>query len=449
MPESAEDLNQIAIVGMVGRFPGAGDIATFWENLEKGHEGIAVLSDDELIGAGVRPDLLRQPNYVKAKGVLEDGDLFDAGFFGYSPREAEIMDPQHRVFLECAWEALESAGCDPHRFAGRIGVFCGASINMYLLRNLATNRAAVASAGEFQTLIANDKDFMPTRVSYKLDLKGPSVNVQTACSTSLTAVHLACQSLLNGECDLAIAGGVSVGAPLKSGYLYEQGGIASPDGHCRAFDADAAGTVGGNGVGIVVLRRLGEARESGDAVTAVIRGTAINNDGALKVGYTAPSVDGQAEVIAEALAVAGVNPATIGYVETHGTGTALGDPIEVAALTQAFRHYTQDTGFCAIGSVKTNVGHLDAAAGVTGLIKAALALTHEAIPASLNFARPNPELAMDTSPFFVNAELRPWPRRSTPRRAGVSSFGIGGTNVHVVLEEAPGDEPPASRPAAG
>ena len=437
MSDRPEDLNQIAIVGAAGRFPGAADVGAFWTNLEQGREGIIVPSDDELLAAGVSPALLRQPGYVKAKGVLADGDLFDADFFGYSPREAEIMDPQHRVFLECAWEALESAGYDPHQFGGRIGLFAGSSLNSYLLFNIMTNQRVVDSAGPFQTLIASDKDFLATRVSYKLGLTGPSITVQTACSTSLTAVHLACQSLLSGECDIALAGGVSVSVPLKSGYLYEPGGILSPDGHCRAFDARAAGTVAGNGAGIVVLRRLAEARENGDGLMAVIRGTAVNNDGSLKAGYTAPSVDGQAEVIAEALAVADVDPGTVGYVETHGTGTALGDPIEIAALTRAFREHTDETGFCAIGSVKSSVGHLDAAAGVTALIKATLALQHEAIPATLNYERPNPDLNLETSPFFVNTELRPWPRQQTPRRAGVSAFGIGGTTVHVVLEEAP------------
>ena len=446
MSDGSGGLSHIAIIGAAGRFPGAPDVESFWANLEQGRAGITVLSDDELRASGVGPAVLGQPNYVKAKGVLADGDLFDAGFFGYSPREAEIMDPQHRVFLECAWEALESAGCDPARFSGRIGLFAGASFNSYLLFNIMASRA-VDSAGPYQTLIASDKDFLATRVSYKLGLTGPSITVQTACSTSLTAVHLACQSLLSGECDIALAGGVSVSVPLKSGYLYEPGGILSPDGHCRAFDADAAGTVAGNGAGIVVLRRLAEAREDGDAIAAVIRGTAVNNDGSLKAGYTAPSVGGQAGVIAEALAVAEVDAATVGYVETHGTGTALGDPIEIAALTRAFRGYTGKTGFCAIGSVKSSVGHLDAAAGVTALIKAALALQHEAIPATLDYQQPNPGLSLETSPFFVNTQLRPWPRQRLPRRAGVSSFGIGGTNVHVVLEEAPAA--PAARPGAG
>ncbi|MEV5412747.1 SDR family NAD(P)-dependent oxidoreductase [Thermopolyspora sp. NPDC052614] len=432
-----EGPDHIAVIGMAGRFPGALDVESLWDDLLHGRENIAALSAAELAEAGVAPELLERPDYVKAKGVLDGADTFDAAFFGYSPREAEIMDPQHRVFLECVWTALESAGHDPRAFQGRIGVFAGASLNSYLLFNVLANRAVAESAGAYQTLLASDKDFLATRVSYKLDLRGPSVTVQTACSTSLTAVHLACQSLLNGECDIAVAGGVSVSVPLKDGYLYQQGGILSPDGHCRPFDAAAGGTVAGNGVGVVVLRRLGEALADGDQVDAVIRGSAMNNDGAVKVGYTAPGVDGQAEVIAEAMAVAGVEPGTIGYVEAHGTGTALGDPIEIAALTRAFRERTSEVGFCAVGSVKSNVGHLDAAAGVTALIKAVLVVKHGIIPPTVGFERPNPELALETSPFVIAAETRPWPATASPRRAGVSSFGIGGTNVHVVLEEPP------------
>ncbi|WP_461010128.1 type I polyketide synthase [Streptomyces capparidis] len=433
-----DEADRVAVVGMAGRFPGAPDVAGFWRNLVEGREAVTALGDDELLAAGVAPELLRRENYVKAKGVLEDADCFDAAFFGYSPREAELMDPQHRVLLECAWDALADAGCDPARFAGRIGVFAGASLNSYLLFNVMADDRAREPGALYQTLLTGDKDFLATRVSYKLGLTGPGITVQTACSTSLTAVHLACQSLLNGECDIALAGGVSVTVPLRGGYLHERGGILSPDGHCRAFDAEAGGTVPGNGAGVVVLRRLADARAAGDTVTAVIRGTAVNNDGSLKAGYTAPSVDGQAEVVAEALAVAEVDAASVGYVETHGTGTALGDPIEIAALTRAFREHTDERGYCAIGSAKTGVGHLDAAAGVTSLIKAALALRHGVIPPSLHFTRPNPELRLADSPFFVNDAVRPWPRRDgAPRRAGVSSFGVGGTNVHVVLEEAP------------
>ncbi|WP_324787956.1 SDR family NAD(P)-dependent oxidoreductase [Streptomyces sp. H51] len=440
------DLDRVAVIGMAGRFPGSPDIDTFWSHLEQGREGITAFSDAELIADGVDPALLRRDDYVRAKGFLEDADLFDEGFFGYSPREAEIMDPQHRVFLECAWHALESAGVDPQGFDGRIGVFAGAGFNSYLLFNLMNNQPVLDSAGMYQVLLGGDKDFLATRTSYKLGLRGPGVTVQTACSTSLTAVHLACQSLLNGECDIALAGGVSVSAPLRAGYLYEPGGILSPDGHCRAFDAQASGTVAGNGVGVVVLRRLAEARRAGDTVDAVVLASAVNNDGSLKAGYTAPSVDGQADVIAEALALADVDPATVGYVETHGTGTPLGDPIEIAALTRAFRDGTDEQGYCAIGSVKSNVGHLDAAAGVTGLIKAVLALKHRAVPPTLHCGTPSPDLALDTSPFYVNTALRPWPRTGEPRRAGVSSFGIGGTNVHVVLEEAPATAPAGPHP---
>ncbi|MEO3848392.1 SDR family NAD(P)-dependent oxidoreductase [Streptomyces sp. B8F3] len=439
--DRGQDLDRVAVIGMAGRFPGAGDVETFWADLAQGRVGITAFSDEELAASGVDPALLAQDGYVKAKGVLEDADLFDEGFFGYSPREAELLDPQHRVFLECAWQALESAGVDPGGFDGRIGVFAGAGLNSYLLFNLMNNEQVRDAAGMYQVLLASDKDFLATRVAYKLDLTGPAVTVQTACSTSLTAVHLACQSLVNGECDIALAGGVSVSAPLRAGYAYEPGGILSPDGTCRAFDADASGTVAGNGAGIVVLRRLTDARADGDGVDAVILATAVNNDGSLKAGYTAPSVDGQADVVAEALALADIDPATVGFVEAHGTGTPLGDPIEIAALTRAFRPGTQDRGFCAIGSVKSNVGHLDAAAGVTGLIKTVLALKHEAIPPTPHYQRPNPALELETSPFYVNTDLRAWPRRAEPRRAGVSSFGIGGTNVHVVLEEAPVDRP--------
>ncbi|MFB8179251.1 SDR family NAD(P)-dependent oxidoreductase [Streptomyces sp. NPDC055966] len=436
-----EDVDRVAIIGMAGRFPGADDVETFWTNLAEGREGISVLSDEELTASGVDPALPARDDYVRAKGVLDGADLFDEGFFGYSPREAELLDPQHRVFLECAWHALESAGVDPARFEGRIGVFAGAGLNTYLLFNLMNNQRVLDESGMYQVMLASDKDFLATRAAYKLGLTGPAVTVQTACSTSLTAVHLACQSLVSGECDIALAGGVSVSSPLRGGYLYEPGGILSPDGTCRAFDADAEGTVPGNGAGLVVLRRLADARAAGDRVDAVVLASAVNNDGSLKAGYTAPSVDGQADVVAEALALADVDPATVGYVETHGTGTPLGDPIEIAALTRAYRAGTDARGTCAIGSVKSNVGHLDAAAGVTGLIKAALALRHEAIPPTLHWERANPGLELDSSPFYVNTDLRAWPRTDTPRRAGVSSFGIGGTNVHVVLEEPPAEQP--------
>jgi acyl transferase domain-containing protein/2-polyprenyl-3-methyl-5-hydroxy-6-metoxy-1,4-benzoquinol methylase/acyl carrier protein len=429
--------SDIAIIGMSCRFPGAKDVAEFWRNLRDGRESITFFTEQELVASGMDPALLSNSNYVKASAVLADIDLFDASFFGFSPRDAEIMDVQQRLFLECAWEAMENAGHDPETLAGSCGVFAGAGLNTYLLNNLCGNRTLLESVGGFGITLANDKDFLPTRVSYKLNLRGPSINVQTACSTSLVAVHLACQSLLTGECDIALAGGVSVRVPQKTGYLYQEEMIFSPDGHCRAFDAGAKGTVGGNGVGIVVLRRLDDALAAGDCVYGVIKGSAINNDGSLKVGYTAPSVEGQQAVISEAIAMAGIEAETITYVEAHGTGTSLGDPIEIAALTQAFRARTPQKGFCAIGSVKTNVGHLDTAAGAAGLIKTVLALKHRLIPPSLHFEQPNPQIDFANSPFRVNTRLSEWNTNGNPCRAGVSSFGIGGTNAHVILEEAP------------
>lgn len=433
--EAHESIEKIAIIGMSGRFPGAKNIEQFWQNLKDGVESISVLSEQELIAAGVDPALLNEANYVKASGVLEDIDLFDAAFFELNPREAEITDPQHRLFLESAWEALENAGYDSQRCKSRIGVYAGASLSNY--RSFDFNNDQVGSATSYQTLIGNDKDFLTTRVSYKLNLKGPSITVQTACSTSLVAVSLACQSLLNYQCDMALAGGVSIHTPQKTGYLSQEGGTLSPDGHCYAFDARAKGTVIGNGVGVVVLKRLQDAIADGDFIYATIAGSAINNDGSSKVGYTAPSVDGQAEAIAEAMMLADVEPETISYIEAHGTGTALGDPIEIAALSQVFRSTTDRKGFCAIGSVKTNIGHLDAAAGVTGLIKTALALKHKLIPPSLNFEQPNPQIDFANSPFYVNTKLSEWQKGASPRRAGVTSLGMGGTNAHVILEEAP------------
>ncbi len=426
----------IAIVGMAGRFPGAQNIAAFWENVRDGVESLSVLSDQDLVNAGVPDALRRDPNYVRVRGLMEGIDLFDAGFFGITPREAELMDPQQRLFLECAWEALEHAGYDPERFGGPIGVYAGSSSSGYLF-NLFPRGVLLQSVADMAALLGVEKDSLSTRVSYKLNLEGPSLAVQTACSTSLVAVHLACQGLLAGECDMALAGGISISVPQNVGYLYQKGGIASPDGHCRAFDAQAQGTVGGSGVGLVLLKRLQDAQDDEDHILAVIRGSAINNDGARKVGYTAPRVEGQAKVIRAAQIAAEVDPRSIGYIEAHGTGTPMGDPIEMAALTQAFGAQTDHNNFCAIGSVKTNIGHLDAAAGVAGLMKAVLALSHKQIPPSLHFTNPNPEIDFSATPFFVNTVLREWTRNGTPRRAGVSSFGLGGTNAHVVLEEAP------------
>jgi acyl transferase domain-containing protein/acyl carrier protein len=436
--------NAVAIIGMAGRFPGAGDLESFWANVRNGVESIQPLDDEELRRAGVDDEWLRHPKYVKAASTLEDVDQFDAAFFGYSPREAELLDPQQRIFLECAWEALERAGYDARQHRGQISVFAGASFNTYLT-NVLSNAELVQAVGLMQAGLGSRSDYLPTRVSYKLNLHGPSLNVQTACSTSLVAVHQACVSLLLGESDMALAGGASitVGMPDRVGYFYQEEGILSPDGHCRAFDARAQGTVFGDGVGIVVLKRLADAMTDGDTVHAVIRGTAINNDGAAKVGFTAPGVDGQAAVVAKAQASAGIDPSTVSYIEAHGTGTSLGDPIEIAALTQVFGEGTPKT--VAIGTVKTNVGHLDAAAGVVGLIKTALMLSHRELPPSLHFESPNPEIDFEHSPFFVNTTLRPWDADGRPRRAGVSSFGLGGTNAHAVLEEAP--EPVASGPS--
>jgi acyl transferase domain-containing protein/acyl carrier protein len=433
--------NEIAVIGMTCRLPGARNIQEFWQNLCGGVESISFFPDQELLSAGADPAVLGDPNYVKASGVLQDIDLFDAGFFGFSPREAEITDPQHRIFLECAWESLEDAGYDPDKYQGRISVYAGVGPNTYLLSNLYPERDAIESAGHLATAVGNEKDHLATRISYKLNLRGPGISVSTACSTSLVAIHLACQSLLNGESDMSLAGGVSIRVPHKVGYLYQEGGIVSPDGHCRAFDAKAQGTVPGNGVGVVLLKRLADALTDEDYIHAIIKGSAINNDGSVKVGYTAPSVEGQAEVIADAHAIAGIEPETITFIETHGTGTSLGDPIEFTALAQVFRASTSKKAFCAIGSVKTNLGHVDAAAGVAGFIKTVLALKHKLLPPSLHFEQPNPKINFADSPFYFNTALSKWKANGTPRRAGVSSFGIGGTNAHVVLEEAP---PPVS-----
>jgi acyl transferase domain-containing protein/aryl carrier-like protein len=441
-PTVARDENaDIAVIGMSGRFPGAASVEALWRNLVEGRESISRFTDEELLEAGVPRSLVDNPDYVKAKGILGGVDRFDAAFFGFSPRGAELTDPQHRVFLECAWEALEKAGYDSARYPGRIGVFAGQSMNTYWLNNLYHHIDLVASLDSLQAAIGNDKDSLTTEVSYRMDLKGPSVLVQSSSSTSLTAVHYACQSLKAGECEMALAGGVSIHLPEVSGYLYHEGGTTDPEGHCRTFDAEAKGFVSGHGAGVVVLKRLAEALADGDEVLAVIKGSACNNDGSHKVSYMAPSVDGHAEVVRMAQEAAGVPPDTITYVEAHGTGTLLGDPIEVAALTQAFRAGTDRRGFCAIGSVKTNIGHLDTAAGVAGLIKAVLCLKHRTIPSILHFQSPNPKIDFASSPFFVNDRLRAWETPDgTPRRAGVSSLGMGGTNTHVVLEEAPARE---------
>ncbi|MBB4635036.1 non-ribosomal peptide synthetase/type I polyketide synthase [Longimicrobium terrae] len=425
---------EVAVVGMAGRFPGAPDIHAFWRNLRDGVESIRFFSRAELAAAGTDPELLDHPDFVPARGELAGADEFDAGLFHLTPRDAEILDPQHRVLLECAWAALEHAGYDPARVDRPVGVFAGCSTSGYLA-NLAASPELMRSVGTTRLLLGNEKDHLAAGISYRLNLRGPSLAVQTACSTSMVAVHLACQSLLAGECDMALAGGAGIGVPLRTGYLYVPEGIASPDGHCRAFDAEARGTVGGSGAGMVALRRLEDALADGDTIHAVIRGSAVNNDGAQKVGYTAPSVTGQARVLSEALAAAQVDPSTIHYLEAHGSGTPLGDAIELKAVGQVLAGVEGHRW--AIGSVKTNVGHLDAAAGITGFIKTVMSLKHQQIPPSLHCTVPHPEIAASGGRVFVNTELRPWERNGTPRRAGVSSFGIGGTNAHVILEEAP------------
>jgi len=437
--------DDIAIIGMSGRFPGAKNISEFWDNLRNGVESIRSFSRSELEASGVPQSAFDNPGFVPAGSVIEGVDLFDASFFGFSPREAESIDPQQRIFLETAWHALEDAGYYPESFPGLIGVYGGCAMSTYL-QHLQGNPHFVALVGYLQVYIGNDKDYLTTHVSYKLDLKGPSFSVQTACSTSLLAVAVAADHLLSHQCDMALAGGVCVRVPQETGYYFEPGGIFSPDGHCRVFDERAAGVVFGNGVGIVVLKRLSDALSDGDTIDAVLRGWAVNNDGAAKASYAAPSLEGQADVITRALMQAGVSPDTITYVEAHGTGTSVGDPIEIAALAKAFRTHTKRKNFCAVGSVKTNVGHLDPAAGVASLIKTVLALQHKQIPPSLNCDALNPVIDFADSPFYVNRQLSEWAVNEGPRRAGVSGFGIGGTNVHLILEEAPARAPAGGRP---
>jgi amino acid adenylation domain-containing protein len=444
--DSTQATDGVAIIGMAGRFPGANTIEQLWQNLCNGVESTTFFTDAEL-DPNIDPALRQEPNYIKARGIVDDADRFDAAFFGVNPREAEVTDPQQRVFMELAWAALETAGYDPETFPGLIGVYAGAGNNTYFVNNLIPNPKVIERFGYLPVVTVNEKDYLATRVSYKLNLKGPSVNVNTACSTSLVAINEAFHSLMDDRCDLAIAGGVSIDVPQNVGYLYQEGAMFSNDGHCRPFDAESAGTIFGNGAGIVVLKRLAEALEAGDHIYAVIRGAATNNDGSGKVSFTAPSVEGQAGAIVLAQAYADIDPATISYVEAHGTATPLGDPIEVEALTQAFRTRTQAKQFCAIGSIKSNFGHAIAAAGVAGVIKTALALQHKLLPPSLFFAAPNPNIDFASSPFYVNAELTEWQAGETPRRAGVSSFGVGGTNAHVILEEAPAIVPSSeSRP---
>ena len=445
---SAADMRTtpIAIVGMAGRFPGANNVEELWTNLAHGLESIAILTQEEMRTAGIPETISKLPGYVNAAPVLDGVDRFDAQFFGFSARDAALTDPQHRLFLETAWQALEDAGYDPARFRGAIGVFGGCELSSYL-GQLYQNLDSLKYIDGMQLMVTNDKDHLCTQVSYRLNLRGPSVVVQTTCSTSLVAVALACESLEQGRCDMALAGGVTVKVPQKGGYYYSAGSILSPDGHCRPFDARAQGTIVGSGVGLVVLKRLEEALAARDHIRAVILGIGINNDGNDKVGYTAPSARGQAAAIRAALRSAGVGVESIGYIEAHGTGTILGDPIEVSALTEVFRESTRRRGFCGLGSAKSNFGHLSCAAGVTGLIKTVLALENHAIPPTVHYTAPNPAIDLAASPFYVTTRLSRWDNNGVPRRAGVSSFGVGGTNAHVIVEEAPKrEERPSKRP---
>ncbi len=428
----------IAVIGLACRFPGAENEAAFWQNLAEGKEAVTFLTDEQLRDAGIDAATLENPNYVKAASMLEGAETFDAAFFGFTPREAQLLDPQHRVFLELAWHALENAGYDPGTTPDRVGVFAGAGMNTYLLNNLIPNRARL-NADNFQVMVTNDKDFLPTRTAYKLGLKGPAISIQTGCSTSLVAVDQACENLRTGKCEMALAGGVAVRSPQAEGYPYQEGMIASPDGHTRTFDVDGSGTLFGSGAGVVVLKPLKAALADGDHIQAVLRGSAVNNDGTDKISYTAPGIEGQATVIGEAMRRAGVQARDIDYVEAHGTGTELGDPIELAALNQAWRQNGGTHEAVALGSVKSNMGHLDTAAGIAGLIKVILSLKNGLLPPSLHFKEPNPKI--DFGPFQVNDTARPWPRSERPRLAGVSSFGIGGTNAHAIVAEAPEPKP--------
>src|SRR5579864_2687782 len=444
-PAVEDVLGKIAVIGMSGRYPKAANLEQYWKNLAEGRECISFFSDEELLEAGAPPELVHNPDYVKALGAYEGTFLFDAPFFGYTPREAELLDPQHRVLLECAWEALEHAGYDAVGYPGRIGLFAGSGSTQYLFE-LLCNPGIHNVANRFALLTYNDRDFLATQIGYKLDLRGPCVTVQTACSTSLVAIVMACQSLLNYQSDIAVAGGVTLNTSQVGGYLYQEGGNRSPDGHTCTFDADAGGSCAGTGAGVVVLKRLEDALAEGDTIHAVLLGEGIANDGAARVGFAAPGVNGQFAAISDAIAMAGIEPETIGFVECQGTATVMGDPIEIMALNRAFRAYTQKKNFCAVGSVKTNIGNTDTAGGVAGFIKAVLSLKNRQIPASLNFRKPNPNIDFATSPFYVNTQLKPWTREGPPRRAGVSAFGLGGTNAHVILEEAPDHSPSSAAP---
>jgi acyl transferase domain-containing protein len=435
----------VALVGLACRVPGARNAEQFWANLAAGTESTRFYTREEQLKMGVAAALVDDPAFVPAAAGLDDIEYFDAEFFGMTSREADIADPQHRLFLELGHTALEDAGCDPARYPGAIGCYAGTGTNDYLWRNVRRNPRVAEAAGGLSVSIGNSPDYLATLASYRLNLRGPSFTVHTACSTSLVAIHLACEALRNGECDMALAGGVCIELPYGFGYLYLDGGITSPDGHCRPFDARAAGTIWGSGGGVVVLKRLPDALADGDHIRAVVLGNAINNDGSAKVGFSAPSAEGQADVVAQALGLAAIDPRTVTYVEAHGTATALGDPIEVSALSRAYSAGVTDRNWCGLGSVKSNFGHLSQAAGVVGVIKTVLALEQGLIPPSLHFESPNPAIDFAASPFYVNQALSVWDGGGGPRRAGVSSFGIGGTNAHVILEEAPRLAEPAGR----
>jgi len=430
--------HDIAIVSLSGRFPGARSIDEYWDNLCAGKESITFFTDEQLIQAGIPANVVKNPKYVKASPLLENIDLFDAKFFHFLPHEAETIDPQQRLLLECAWELLEKAGYPPDTYSGKIGMFCGSGgvVSSYFSEYLLKNPEIQGTTASFEHL-GNDKDFIATRVAYKLNLRGPSITVQTACSTSLVTVHLACKSILNGECDMAIAGGVSIRVPQVTGYFRQKGDIYSEDGHCRPFDANASGVVFGSGIGLVLLKPLRKAILDHDLIYAVIKGSAVNNDGGHKVSYMASSAIGQSDCIEAALKQTGTNPATISFVETHGTGTLMGDPVEISALTKVFREYTKKNKFCALGSVKANVGHLDIASGIASFIKTVLCIHHKKIPPCVNFNHPNPKINFEKTPFYVNTKLLNWATAKRKRRAGINSLGIGGTNAFCVLEEPP------------
>lgn len=435
--DAIKNLDCIAIIGMAVRMPGALNIEAFWENLSKGKESISLFTKEEMLAAGLDPKIVNHPNFVAAKGIMDEAEMFDANFFGISPREAELMDPQHRVLMECAWSAMEDAGYVAEQYPGRISILTSAGMNTYLPFNLMSNPELLEKVGGFELSIYNDKDFVPTRIAYSMNIHGPAIDIGTACSSSLVSTHLACQQLLTYQADMTVVGGITIHLPQKMGHIHEPGAAYSPDNHCRPFDATPSGLIDGNGAAVIILKRLEDALQDGDKIHALIKGSAINNDGSEKVGYSAPSINGQADVILEAQAVADVDPSTISYIEAHGTSTPLGDPIEVAGLTQAFRVHTDKRGFCGLGSVKSNIGHVDKAAGLAGLIKTTLALEHELLPPSLNWTAPNPKLEIEKTPFYIVDKPTPWKRSHQPRRAGVSSFGVGGTNAHAILEEPP------------